>query len=119
MSATKFTLENGLYQIDKDADDKRYYGDNIVDELTFEGVATAAIATDAEAFALGLEPLSATCVGVSLRNNTFFAQGSFVIALIQGGDSAAGVAGNYVRFRIPLTTGEQIDRTLNFNIKDR
>lgn len=120
MGTNAFTFENGKNQIEKDPDDIRYYGVDIVDALTAAGVPTAAIATDAEAAALGLPALSATPAGVTLKSGPlgpFFAQDTAVLALVQGGDSS-GLAGNYVRFRIPLTTGEQIDRTIYFAITE-
>ncbi len=114
MGALAFSLVNGRQTIDKDPNDIFYYGVNLVDVLT---AANATIATDSQAVALGLAPLSAAPAGVEIMGAAF-SQGTYAIVKAKGGVAADGQSGNYVRFRVPLTTGEQIDRTIYFNIAE-
>lgn len=115
MAADKFTLENGLMTIDKDADDYFIYGVDLASELAANG---ATIATDAQAIALGREPLSILPEGVELEL-PIYVIGSVVCVMVFGGNAATGAAGNSIRIRTVFTNGEQVDRTLHYNIKEK
>lgn len=115
MSAKEFTLENGLMTIDKDADDYLIYGVNLADVLAANG---AAIATDAQAIALGREPGAIVAEGVELEG-PIYVIGSIVCTMVFGGVAATGAAGNSIRIRTVFTNGEQVDRTLHYNIKEK
>ena len=115
MAATEFSLVNGMQEIDKDADDYLLYGVNLADVLAVNG---ASIASDAEAVALGREPLSIVAAGVETEGAIFII-GSVVCIMVFGGDASLGSAGNSIRIRSPFTNGEQVDRTLHFNIKEK
>lgn len=115
MAATEFSLVNSLQEIDKDVDDYLIYGVNLADALAVNG---ASIASDAEAAAVGRAPLSIVPTGVEIEGSIFVI-GSVVCVMVFGGDASLGSAGNNIRIRTPFTNGEQVDRTLHFNIKEK
>lgn len=115
MAATEFNLVNGLQEIDKDADDYLIYGVDLADALAVNG---ANIASDAEAAAMGRAPLSIVPAGVEIEGSIFVI-GSIVCIMVFGGDASLGSVGNYIRIRTPFTNGEQVDRTLHFNVKEK
>lgn len=117
MGAKSFTLDSGRMTIDRDPDNIRRYGINVVDQLASEGGPSGAVASDAEAHSLGLDPLTVTACGVTIDDG-FVVDGHYITAMVRGGDRNSGPGSNWIRFRVPLTNGEQFDQTLYFNLVD-